>query len=158
MAQIAEGDDESAKPVLTTLQKHPRRDIKRAAQQMLFQNEAQDFLKTSQQGPANAEFSKLARAGLGRSLGVAADKRYDTAAAYLTNEKRPPVTAPSEARLVLRSAAVTRATATPQRIAQALQLLGTLPRSQTLPPEPARAGALCGEWLLGFTSSGGALS
>ena len=173
MALIAEGDTEGAKPVLATLQsKAPATAVKRAAGQMIFQEEAQAFLKADQTA-ANDEFAKMARGGLERSLGVAYDKRYDTAAAYLTSTKRPPVSSLSEARMVLRSAAVRRDDGgAPQRISQALSFINGLPVKQRLPPEDAaggdgdaseggrpRASALLrGEWLLGLTSSGSAHS
>lgn len=134
MTLIAAGDPEGAKPVLVQLQaRAPKTNIKRAAKQMLFQEEAQDFLKVNERDP-NAEFAKLGRMGLKQSLGVASDKRYDLSAAYLTSTKRPPVSSISEARQVLRSAAVRRDDAgAPQRIMQALDLLPTLPLAERLP-------------------------
>ena len=170
MAMIAEKDNEGAKPVLNNLaNRAPKPKIKRAAQQLLFQEKAQKFLKVADD--PNDEFAKLGRAGLGRSLGVANDKRYDIAAAYLTSSKRPPVASLSEARMVLRSAAVRRDDAgAPQRITQAITLMKELPRKERLPPTAAlSAGAaddaaadgappamrlMRGEWLLGFTASG----
>ena len=135
--------------------------------------------------------------GLRSSLGVADDKRYDISGAYLTSANRAPVSSISEARQVLRSAAVRRDDAgAPQRIVQALELIPTLPRSERF-PKPAKALAtagaaaqssrgeqaetaakqaetaakpaaeaasssfatmLRGEWLLGFTATGRAIT
>ena len=150
--------------------------VKRAAQQMLFQEEAQAFMGIDKQQPANAEFAKMARGGLSRSLGVEYDRRYDTAGAFLTSSKRPPVASISEARMVLRSAAVRRDDAgAPQRIQQALSYVSSLPVKERIPsakvmavagsgggdgaekpptPEAATTGLLRGEWLLGLTVTG----
>jgi hypothetical protein len=62
MAHVANDDDAAAKPVLSKLQsKAPSTQIRRAAQQMLFQETAQAFMKTGSDA-ANAEFAKLGRA------------------------------------------------------------------------------------------------
>ena len=143
---------------------------------MLFQEEAQAFMGIDKQQPANAEFAKMARGGLSRSLGVEYDRRYDTAGAFLTSSKRPPVASISEARMVLRSAAVRRDDAgAPQRIQQALSYVSSLPVKERIPsakvmavagsgggdgaekpptPEAATTGLLRGEWLLGLTVTG----
>jgi len=178
MAHVANDDDAAAKPVLSKLQsKAPSTQIRRAAQQMLFQETAQAFMKTGSDA-ANAEFAKLGRAGLKGSLAVAYDKRYDTSAAYLTSSKRPPVASLSEARMALRSAAVRRDDAgAPQRITQALAYIASLPSAERLPPtsEPSAATSdapstqpadgtasaaalLRGEWLLGLTCSGSSIA
>jgi len=174
MAYIAEKQEAEAKTCFKTLLGNPDRKFKRLAQQMLFQEEAQSFLKVSGES-AGAEFAKLSRAGLGRSLGVANDKRYAPVFdAISTSAKRPPVATLSEARMVLRSAAVRRDDAgAPQRITQALEYVPTVPVRERLPPqqieaedeaeaaEAAEARArrlLQGEWLLGFTVRGASIA
>ena len=108
MVRIAAGDDEGAKPVLVQLQaRAPKSATKRAAKQMLFQETAQEFLRVEKTN-ANEEMAKLGRMGLRSSLGVANDKRYDISGAYLSSTNRPPVSSISEARQVLRTAAVRR--------------------------------------------------
>ena len=197
MTRIAAGDNAGAKPVLVQLQNRaPSTQIKRAAQQMLFQEEAQSFLKVEKDN-SNEEFAKIARLGLKSSLRVANDKRYDISGAYLTSANRKPVSSLPEARQILRSAAARRDDGGASlRITQALEFLPTLsieerlPRSRTTTmqevpeaalsavgggsggggsgggakegrqaPEPSTVERLLeGEWLLGFSSNGKALS
>lgn len=68
-------EEEDARKVFNSLLRNPKRNIKRAAQQMLYQEQAQSFLKVEDQGSANEEFAKIARGGLERSLGVATNRR-----------------------------------------------------------------------------------
>jgi len=132
--------------------------------------QAQSFLNVGGQS-AGAEFAKIARGGLGRSLAVGADKRYAPVFdAIATSSKRPPVSTLSEARLVLRKAAVRRDDAgAPQRVRESLEFLPTAPAAERLPTPRSQAadgrsegeGAsgvevrarrlLQGEWLLGLT-------
>jgi len=162
MTYIAAGEADTAKPILTQLQaRAPSTTVKRAAQQLLFQEEAQSFMKAdaSPLASANDEFAKIARSGLERSLGVGASKRYDIAAAYLTSGNRPPVSSISEARQVLRSSAVRRDDGgAPQRIEQALDYLRTLQSKERLPKARNVDDLIGGEWLLGFTTSGKSIS
>ena len=153
MALIANKQDALATPVLMRIQmKAPTPARKRVAQQLMFQEKAQNFLKV--EGDPNEEFAKLGRAGLQRSLGVDYDKRYDTAAAYLTSSNRPPVASLSEARMVLRSAAVRRDDGgAPQRIAQAIGLVVNLPQEERLPSAMV-AGALVGAASSGAATTG----
>lgn len=154
MVRIAAGDDEGAKPVLVQLQaRAPKSATKRAAKQMLFQETAQEFLRVEKTN-ANEEMAKLGRMGLRSSLGVANDKRYDISGAYLSSTNRPPVSSISEARQVLRTAAVRRDDAgAAQRITQSLECLPTLPVTERF-PRPARAMSRVG----GSSSSGSSSS
>jgi hypothetical protein len=161
MALIAAGDNEGAKPVLSELTRRaPDRKVKRAAQQMLFQEEAQGFMKLDNGGNGNEEFAKMARGGLGRSLGVASDRRYDVAGAYLTSTKRAPVSTITEARTLLRTAAVRRDDGgARERLLQAVELLPRLPVADRMPEaKTAMRRSVGGEWLLGFTTNGKSIS
>jgi len=160
LARVANRDDEGAREIFKLLLGNPDREIKRRAQQFLFQETAQSFFKLDSEGSdPNSEFAALARGGLKRSLGVAADKRYDLVDAYLSSSKRPPVDSLSEARTLLRSAAVRRTDAgSPQRLLQSLSFLLTLEESERRPDAEAAAKNLRGEWLLGFTVKGGSIS
>jgi len=176
MAAVADVDTDSndAKPVLKIIvSKAPKPRVKKAAQQLMFQDQAVEFLKFDD-GGATDEWAKIARGGLKGSLNVANDRRYDIAGAYLSSEKRPPVSSIAEARTVLRSAAVRRDDGgAGMRINQALTFISTLPVASRLPNAKGAAGGstststsdggdmsslLRGEWLLGFATRGTSLS
>merc|ERR1719247_2134369 len=89
LAYIANKQDEEAKECFRKLLKNPTREKKRIAQQMLFQEEAQSFMKTANSEPAGAEFAKIARSGLERSRRVGVESRY--APVYDAKIKRVPV-------------------------------------------------------------------
>jgi len=159
MAYVAASQPEEAKLIFNQLLRSPDKKFKKLARQMLFQEEAQSFLKVDETS-ATDEFAKIARGGLERSLRVEPTRRYALADAYLSSPKRPPVSSISEARTVLRSAAVKRSDlGMSQRIRQAVQYISGLPSSERLPAATDKvADMLAGEWLLGFTVRGDSIS
>ncbi len=167
----AQADDSDANVIFKEIvQRSPNKQTRRAAQQMLFQETAAEFLKLrDDETEATSEFAKLS--GI-RTVG---GKRY--AITGLSGADRPPVSTPSEARMVLRSAAVSRTDkGAPQRIVQAIDLLRKLPAADRVAETPAAAGSsdaaatadpaeataaasrarelVAGEWLLGLTVTG----
>ncbi|KAL1518921.1 hypothetical protein AB1Y20_003193 [Prymnesium parvum] len=157
---IAAGRSDEANAIFKELvRRSPNKEVKRASQQCLFQEQAQSFLKVDST-PATNEFAKISR--LTSVKGV---KRYALADAYLSSPNRPPVATLSEARMVLRSAAVRRnGGAAPQRIPQALSFVRTQPLSVRLPQSVfgadgvvAAQQSLRGEWLLGLSCKEGKL-
>merc|ERR1719238_1533538 len=70
LAYIANGQDTDAQACFKRLLKNPKRELKRTAQQMLFQEEAQNFMGSVSNEQPGAEFAKLARRGLTRSRRV----------------------------------------------------------------------------------------
>jgi len=159
MAYVAANQPEEAKLIFNQLLRSPDKKFKKLARQMLFQEEAQSFLKVDETA-ATDEFAKIARGGLERSLRVEPTRRYALADAYLSSPKRPPVSSISEARTVLRSAAVKRSDlGMSQRILQAVQYISGLPSGERLPAVTDKAAdMLAGEWLLGFTLRGDSIS
>ncbi|KAL3929159.1 MAG: hypothetical protein SGPRY_002079, partial [Prymnesium sp.] len=88
---IAAGKTDEANVIFKELvRRSPVKEVKRAAQQCLFQEEAQSFLKVDS-ASATDEFSKVSR--LTTVKGV---KRYALADAYLGSPKRQPVSTISE--------------------------------------------------------------
>lgn len=97
---IAAGKTDEANVIFKELvRRSPVKEVKRAAQQCLFQEEAQSFLKVDS-ASATDEFSKVSR--LTTVKGV---KRYALADAYLGSPKRQPVSTISEVPPPMRSLA-----------------------------------------------------
>ena len=143
-----------ANRIFKSLGRSPSEEVRRVAQQMLFQETAQEFLKVGE-AEATSEWSKVGR------IGSVGGKRYALADAYLSSPKRRAVDSLPEARTVLRSAAVGRSDrGAPQRILQSLEFLDGLPAEQRAPEGRAAAeAAMRGQWLLGLSvDAGGALS
>ena len=116
-AYDATGDREMGRKIMARLRQHPSKEIRRASQQLAFQDEASEFLGVKEFGTDGpSEYEKLSR--LPRVKGI---KRYNLLDAPTASLKRPPVDTLSEARMTLRSAAVRRGdNGAPTRLQQSI--------------------------------------
>mmetsp|Transcript_1205 Transcript_1205/g.4032 ORF Transcript_1205/g.4032 Transcript_1205/m.4032 type:complete len:445 (+) Transcript_1205:70-1404(+) len=154
IALDADGRRDEARKLFVKLQSSEDKNTRKVAQQMLFQEEAAEFLKVDASGAGSeAEYAKLATPTL---MAARQFRTYSTTDGFLTSARRPPVESISEARMVLRTAAVRRdAGGTPERVGQSLEFLRTLRREECVRGRAAEAlPSLRGEWLLGLTVGG----